>query len=189
MRRTLNCLLALLMLLTVLPSLAESAQTGEALSFSGPYLITSAGQSADAEMVKVMMTRLKRSDFTLVNLATSEDLEGAATLILAIGGSSKGLGAAGIDADQELERVLALIDAAKEKEMRIIALHIGGAARRGDLSDRFIPPCVSEAEACIVVEEANADGLFTQLAEEYSVPTTFVEKLAEVIAPLGELLE
>ena len=49
------------------------------------------------------------------------------TLILAVGGSSKGLGAAGIDADQELARTDALISAAKEKGIIVLALHTGGS--------------------------------------------------------------
>ncbi len=189
MRRILGFLLAVLLCAGLGTAAAQTQEAPGAPLFPAPFLITSAGQSADAEMVKVMMTRLKRSDFSLLNLAGPEDLEGVGTLIIAIGGSSKGLGAAGIDADQELERVGALITAAQEKGIGIIALHIGGIARRGDLSDRFIAPCVSAADACIVVAEANSDGLFDALAQEHGVPVQYAGKLAEVIAPLGELLQ
>ena len=107
-----------------------AAAGGEVKGLEGPIaespiLLTSVGQSADVEMVKVMMDKGGLSPETN-SLATEADLGDSKTLVLAIGGSSKGLGAAGIDANQELERVNKLIAAADEKGMTIIALHIGG---------------------------------------------------------------
>ena len=106
------------------------------------------------------------------------------TLVLAIGGSSKGLGAAGIDANQELERVNKLIAAADEKGMTIIALHIGGEARRGDLSDKFVPPSFEKADYAIVVADGNKDGLMSDLASKAGIPMDEVTTMADVVEPL-----
>ena len=183
MRKAVCLVLTVLVLLGCLAAAAETAP-----AFPAPYLIMSAGQSADAEMVKVMMTKLKIDDYTLNSLATAEDVVNYGTLIVAVGGSSKGLGAAGIDADQELARVSAILDAATEAGVKVLALHIGGSARRGELSDKFIEPVLSKCQACVVVAEGNTDGLFDQLAETYSFTLSQVEKIASTVTPLGELL-
>jgi hypothetical protein len=77
--------------------------------------LTSVGQSPDATMVKVVLKKLKvENDHD--NLFTPEKLAGQKVLLAVVGGSSKGLGAAGIDKDQEKARAVGLIEAAKEKE-------------------------------------------------------------------------
>ena len=148
-----------------------------------PILLTSVGQSADVEMVKVMMDKGGLSPETN-SLATEADLGDSKTLVLAIGGSSKGLGAAGIDANQELERVNKLIAAADEKGMTIIALHIGGEARRGDLSDKFVAPSFEKADYAIVVADGNKDGLMSDLASKAGIPMDEVTTMADGVEPL-----
>ena len=165
-----------------------AAAGGEVKGLEGPIaespiLLTSVGQSADVEMVKVMMDKGGLSPETN-SLATEADLGDSQTLVLAIGGSSKGLGAAGIDANQELERVNKLIAAADEKGMTIIALHIGGEARRGDLSDKFVAPSFEKADYAIVVADGNKDGLMSDLASKAGIPMDEVTTMADVVEPL-----
>lgn len=148
-----------------------------------PVLLSTVGQSADVEMVKVMMDKASLS-YKMDNMADGSDLGDAKTLVLAIGGSSKGLGAAGIDADQELERVAGLMTAAEDAGLTIIAMHIGGEARRGDLSDKFIAPCFEKADYAIVVAEGNKDGMMTGLAADAGIPMDEVASMGEVLAPL-----
>lgn len=167
-------------------STANSGATVEGLKEAiaeSPSLLTSVGQSADVEMVKVMMDKAELK-YTIDNMADGTNLGDAKTLVLAIGGSSKGLGAAGIDADQELARVDALITAAKDAGLTVIALHIGGEARRGDLSDKFIAPCFGKADYAIVVAEGNKDGLMTGLASDAGIPMDEVASMGDVLTPL-----
>ena len=165
-----------------------AAAGGEVKGLEGPIaespiLLTSVGQSADVEMVKVMMDKGGLSPETN-SLATEADLGDSKTLVLAIGGSSKGLGAAGIDANQELERVNKLIAAADEKGMTIIALHIGGEARRGDPSDKFVAASFEKAGYAIVVADGNKDGMMTDLASKAGIPMEEVATMADVVEPL-----
>ena len=44
--------------------------------------------------------------------------------------------------------------------MTIVALHIGGSARRGTLSDKFIPDAFGAADAAIIVSEGDSDGIY-----------------------------
>lgn len=150
-----------------------------------PALLTSVGQSADIEMVKVLLTRNK-IEFTMDSLVKGSGLAAtkAKTLILSIGGSSKGLGAAGISAEAELERTKALITEAKKLGMKIIGIHVGGEARRGDLSDKFINAVVPFCDYVIVVAEGNQDKLFNKLCGT-KIPLDSVNKIAEAGAPLA----
>jgi len=145
-----------------------------------PVLLTSIGQSADVEMVKALMDNAG-IEHKMDKLAKASDLGDEKTLILAVGGSSKGLGAAGIDADQELERTMELIGAAKDKGIKIISMHIGGENRRGELSDRFIGPAFEAADYMIIVEEGNKDGLFTKIASENGIPMDVVASVADAL--------
>lgn len=150
-----------------------------------PALLTSVGQSADIEMVKVLLSRSK-IEFTMDGLVKGSGLAAtkAKTLILAIGGSSKGLGAAGISAESELERTKALIAEAKKLGMKIIGIHVGGEARRGELSDKFINAAVPFCDYVIVVAEGNQDNLFNKLCGT-KIPLDSVKKIADAGAPLA----
>ncbi|MDO5564590.1 MAG: DUF6305 family protein [Eubacteriales bacterium] len=148
-----------------------------------PVLLTSVGQSADVEMVKQLLTRAN-IEFTMNALATKDDIKDNKTLVLAIGGSSKGLGAAGIDANQEIDRINNLITSAKSAGLSIIALHIGGEARRGELSDKFIAPSFENADYAIVVSNGDKDGFMQQLARNKSMPLALVNGMTDVMEPL-----
>ena len=64
-------------------------------AWAGNIALTSIGQSSDSMMVKVVLKKMKVTPDT-DNLMKAEDLEGKDILIAVVGGSSKGLGAAGI---------------------------------------------------------------------------------------------
>ncbi len=150
-----------------------------------PAFLTSVGQSADVEMVKVLMDRAGipyQADVKAQAAALAPS--GAKTLVLAIGGSTQGLGAAGISADAEIERAKAVIAEAKKLGMKIIGLHVGGEARRGELSDKFVLAAVPLCDYVIVVAEGNKDGLFTKLCAKATLDT--VDKLSKAGDPLAK---
>lgn len=135
---------------------------GDARAEASEIALTSIGQSPDAVMVNVILKKMKvAADY---NATMKEaDLQGQKVLIAVVGGSSKGLGAAGIDRNDELKRGIALVNAAKAKGMKALVMHVGGEGRRGDLSDLFVKGVFPLADALIVVRGANADGLFDQV--------------------------
>ena len=148
-----------------------------------PALVTSGGQSADYQMIATVMEK-QGMEFTTNNLATSADLGDAKTLIVVVGGSSKGLGAAGIDADGELARLDELMKAAKDAGVTIIAMHTGGEARRGDLSDKFIAPVFDMADYAIVVSSGDTDGLMAGLCSKNGIPMDSIESISDVVSVL-----
>lgn len=152
-----------------------------------PAFLTSVGQSADVQMVKTLLTRAG-IEFEFNSTVKADELSGE-TLILAVGGSSKGLGAAGIKAEDELIRAAELVKKAESANMTIICVHVGGEVRRGELSDKFINEVVPQSHYIIVVEEGNKDGLFTKIAEGGSIPMDSVKKITAVIDPLKSAFE
>lgn len=149
-----------------------------------PAILTSIGQSADVDIANTLCTKAG-IEVTLNKNITGDELpDDCKTLILAVGGSSKGLGAAGIDADQELARTDALIAAAKDKGITVLALHTGGSARRGTLSDSFITPAFQGCDAAIVVSEGDSDGLMSGILAANGTPATYIENTAGALGAL-----
>jgi len=172
-------------LLIALFSLGAGVSAASTASEKSPdILITSVGQSADARMIKVVANKLQLAcDFEQV---TKPDIiKNYKILVIVVGGSSKGLGAAGIDKEQELVRAQELIKEAKVRSVKILVMHVGGEARRGALSDAFLNKVVPYADHLIVVENGNKDGYFTQISKEKEISIEFVTK----ILATGELMK
>lgn len=141
-----------------------------------PVILTSVGQSADVDIVATHCKKIKLDVYQNNTIKAEELTSKYKTIILAVGGSNKGLGAAGIDADQELARTDALIAKAKELGMTVIAMHVGGADRRGTLSDSFIKPAFAAADIAIIVESGDTDNLMHDILAGNSTPTAYVAK-------------
>ena len=142
--------------------------------FQGPVLVTSFGQSTDGSMIEQVMTRLKTVAYTYNPTATSADLGGVKTVVIAVGNSTKGLGAAGISQDQETARAKEFMAAAKKAGVKVICCHIGGATRRGALSDAFADMVLPLSSYILVKEDGNEDGKFTSFAAANNIPITLV---------------
>ena len=160
----------------------EAAGLTEAFA-EAPILVTSGGQSADYQMIATIMGKVGM-DYEVSNLCTSADLGDAKTLIIVVGGSSKGLGAAGIDADGELARLTELLDGAKAAGLTVIAMHTGGEARRGELSDKFITPIFEKADYAIVVTSGDEDGLMSGICASKGIPMDGIKSISEVATVL-----
>ena len=161
-------------------AIAAAAQAGE-------VALTSVGQSSDAMMVRVLMKSLKMApDYDAV--MKPEALSGQKVLIAVVGGSSKGLGAAGINKEDEVKRANALIKAAKQKKMKVLVMHIGGEGRRGTLSDLFITETVPQGDMLILVDGANKDGLFDKLTKSKNIPVKTAASVTATKEPLKAAL-
>lgn len=147
------------------------------LSLAAEVVLTPFGQSPDAMMVKVVLKKLE------VDGRLEEKV-----LITVVAGSSKGLGAAGIDKDEEIARMQAVAEAARTAGMKILVMHIGGKGRRGKLTDAFIAEAVPMADKLIVVEGGDYDGLFSELAQKTGVDLMPATSIRETSGPLQEVL-
>lgn len=149
--------------------------------------LTSVGQSPDAMMVRVVMKRLGiESDYR--PLMKAEELGDGKVLVVVVGGSSKGLGAAGIDKDDEVARAGALLEKARAAGRKILVMHVGGEGRRGTLSDLFIEAVAGFADSLIVVDGGNGDGIFTRLAEPRKTPILSAPNVKGTDVPIKTVL-
>jgi hypothetical protein len=176
-----------------------TSQTSEAKA-ELPVLITSCGQSIGPTTIKVVMQRLKLA-YDIDPLATPETLQAKAkagtpykSLIITMGASLKGMGAAGIEIDDELARATALIAEAKKQGIQIIGAHIEGMKRRsqgaaaGDTTDeQSIDAVAPHSAILLVLKDGNSDGRFTVFSEANKIPLVEFEKTVDLIPALEKL--
>ena len=186
-------------LVTVLIPLALAAQTPEPKA-ELPVLITSCGQSNGPTTIKVVMSRLKMA-YDIDPLAAPETLQAKAkagtpykTLIITMGASLKGMGAAGIEIEDELARAAALIAEARKEGIKVIGAHIEGLKRRaqgaaaGDTTDeQSIDAVAPNSNILLVYKEGNADGRFTTISQAKKIPLIEFEKTVDLIPTLEKL--
>jgi hypothetical protein len=168
--------------LTAFVSIPAHCQETTAI-FEQPLLITSAGQNAEVQIAAVLAKRAGLN-YTLSKQATAADLPNMKTLVLVLGTSLKGLGAAGLDLDKERERVMSLITAAQKNQLPVVCLHLGGESRRGQQTDDLITEILPLAKMLIVVKSGNGDGFFTKICQSKGIPLIEVEKTADAQLPL-----
>jgi hypothetical protein len=177
-----------LLSITILFSISLMSANLQAQKFKQPILISSAGQSADVKLVKLLAQKQKLNANTVL-MAKPSDLTGMNTLIIVPGFSSKGLGAAGISQQDEMDRVQNLIKSANEMKVPVILVHIGGNARRKGQSDAFNQVVGDISKCMIVVKQGDEDGFFTTISKGKNIPLTLVEKITDAEIPLGNLFK
>lgn len=178
MTRPIRALTASITLLTFAALAVPAA--APAATLAKPALVTSVGQASDIVVVKALLNTQLKMDLAVNPLAQPADLAGIKTLIVVVGSSAKGLGAAGLDMAKETARAQALLAAAREQKIAVLVLHTGGEARRGKTSNDLIDIVVPQADQVIVVAAGNKDKVFDTLAAKRNAPVVEVEKLAGV---------
>lgn len=199
MKKRLFPALALVVLLLASAYPILSAGQSETPQAELPVLLTSCGQSPGANMLKAIFMRAKLAHETtayeLIMQATTDDLKTAAdagqpfkSIIIVMGASLKGMGAAGISMDDELERTEKLIEAARSQGITIIGAHIEGMKRRsqgasaGDNTDELsIDTVAPHSDFLIVNQDGDSDGRFTAIAEQKNLSMLFVTKNLELL--------
>jgi hypothetical protein len=174
-----------------------AAGQGAAPKASPPVLVTSCGQSQAPAMLNVILKRVGVV-YEILPLATPQDLKdkGCKTIIITMGASLKGMGAAGISIDDELKRIADVIDAAKKAKITIIGAHIEGMKRRaqgadaGDTTDeQSIDAVAPKSDILLVIKEGNADGRFTNISQGKKIPLVEAEKNMDLVKELEKLLK
>ncbi|MGI6784025.1 MAG: DUF6305 family protein [Aminivibrio sp.] len=171
---------------TIVILAALAAVLSAAAVFAADVMLTSVGQSPDVMMVRVVLRKMK-IEADSEPLLKPDGLGGAKVLVAVVGGSSKGLGAAGIDKEQELDRVAAVLKTARDKGLKVLVMHIGGEGRRGALSDAFIEAATPLGHRIIVVDGGNDDGIFEKSAGK-DVKILTAPNVNGTAGPLGETL-
>jgi hypothetical protein len=197
-----NSLAALLLVCTLLAAGMLAAPAAEKAEKAGlPVLLASCGQSPGPVKVEVFLKRLKL-DYTSIPRATANDLaerkkKGAPfkSIIIVTGASLKGMGAAGVSINDELERTKGLIAEARKQGIKIIGAHVEGMARRsqgaaaGDNSDELsIDAVCPQASLLLIRKDGNEDGRFTAISKSKTIPLLQFEKNMDLENLLKTLL-
>lgn len=154
--------------------------------YKTPVLVTSFGQSTDASMVNTVMKKTG-VQYTYDVDISADAVSGYKTIIIAVGASSKGLGAAGISEADETARAKAIMDVVKKNDIEVICCHIGGGGRRGALSDQLTDMVLAESSYMILKEDANFDYKYTKYAEDNKLPLTLIYTSKDIMTVIPEL--
>jgi hypothetical protein len=167
---------------------AAFAYTGTSpIKAQSPILITTAGQGPGGEFVDVLIKRSRITPSRLAATAGVNFLQDQRTLIIVLSSSLKGMGAAGVSINQELERINSLIAKAKMMGMTIIGCHIEGQARRGGYDEDIINQLAPKMNYLIVRNDGNTDGIFDRIAQRNKIPITYIEKTSELSQIFSEM--
>lgn len=149
--------------------------------------LTTCGQ-ADIDIVEniLLFAGLTATDYTRDNLLTAAEAEAGSTVILVVGTSGKGLGAAGTDTTAENARAEAFASRSNQDEINLIVIHVGGAARRGELSDTIIASALAGSDLSLVVIGGDADDYFTDRASTSS-PLYLFSTASKIVNPIKVL--
>ncbi len=190
--------LIFLSLILLLPASFLLAQTGPLAQ--PPVLLTSCGQSPGPAMIKVFLQKLN-IEFELNPLATAASLQQKkaagqpyGSVIIVMGASLKGMGAAGISIDDEIKRITQLIEEARKEGLTIIGAHIEGMKRRsqgasaGDTTDeQSIDAVAPNCHLLLINKDGNSDGRFTAIARAKNIPLLEVEKNLDLMTELAKI--
>ncbi len=190
--------LTILCLLFLLP--AVGILNGQEAAARPPVLLTSCGQSPGPAIIKVVLQRLGLP-FELEPLATAASLQKKkesgqpfGSVIIVMGASLKGMGAAGISIDDEIKRINQLILEAKKQGLTVIGAHVEGMKRRaqgasaGDTTDeQSIDAVAPQSGLLLINKEGNSDGRFTAIARSKNIPLVEVEKNLDLVEELRKI--
>lgn len=158
-------------------------------TFEGPAVATTAGQSPGALMVKMIAQRAG-VECEQNDMLTAADLAAGnfKTLFITMGTSGKGLGAAGIDINQDLKRITDLIAKAREMDVKIVATMFEGMARRTDQSDEMSIDTVAPfADVIMIKSDVDHDGRFTRISDAKGIPLYSFEQPLDSVPVIAEL--
>jgi hypothetical protein len=165
-----------------------------------PVLVTSCGQSPGPVQFDIFFKRLNM-DYVYKLDAAAADLSAKSkagapikSVIIVTGASLKGMGAAGVSIEDEINRIKGLIAAAKKQNIKVIGAHIEGMQRRaqgaapGDNSDELsIDAVCPQASLLIVKKDGDADGRFTTISKSMNIPMISYDKNMELESVLKGL--
>jgi hypothetical protein len=172
------------------------AQTGPVKS-APPILVASCGQSTAPDTLNAILRKVG-VPYDIVATAGVKDLGAKPykTLIVTMGASLKGMGAAGVSIDDELKRVGELIEAARKAKIKIIGAHIEGMSRRaqgaeaGDTTDeQSIDLVAPKSDILFVRKDGNSDNRFSIIAQGKKIPMIEFEKNLQMIPELEKIFK
>ena len=123
---------------------------------------------AGYDTLKNLLGTISGLQYTDSQTLTADDVTANDILVVVVGGSSKGMGGAGVTTASEVARAEGF---AAKAGLEIIVLQLGGSATRGETSDPMYNAICGAAKVTMILDGANTDGLFTNLCPAGSLYT------------------
>ncbi|MGX8794496.1 DUF6305 family protein [Fusibacter sp. JL298sf-3] len=149
-------------------------------------LITSAGQSMDTYIVKDMANELLIHNYFMPT-ATEADLTKTQSVIVVVGYSHTSDKLNTFTAEEEIDRVRALIKSAKSGGQSITTVFIGGKNRRGTETDAMLSALLPISDYIITTVDGDEDRFLYTLAQEAGRPITRCDDVKNVSEPLASI--
>lgn len=147
-------------------------------------LITSAGQNTDAYIVRDVADKLMIHNYFMPQ-AEEADLEGASTLVFAVGYSSTGEKLHGISSVGEKERLQRLIRKAEKSNLSIITVYIAGEQIQDKNSEELLALVAPVSDYIIATKGANKDDFLSELLKANRIPITLINKPKDLSEPFA----
>jgi hypothetical protein len=145
-----------------------------------PVLITPVGQNPDGLMIKVVLGKLGvKNDY--FELASSKDLDNNyRSVVMAVGVSFKGMGAAGLDCNDEINRTRKLVCEAVKEDCPIIFVYLGENPWREKRTGQLVKLIAPHSSYIIIKENSSKDKYFTEIVQEYKISLITVDNLTQL---------
>jgi len=174
----------------------------QSIKLEQPVLLSSCGQSPGPLKIKVFFGKLG-IDYVYNLQASAPDLaakkkEGKPfkSLIVVVGASLKGMGAAKVSIEDEIDRVKKLIAEARKQGLKVVGAHVEGMERRaqgaapGDNSDeQSIDAVCPQSDVMLVRKDGDEDKRFTTISTGKKIPLILFEKNMELSDVLKNLYQ
>lgn len=147
-------------------------------TFEAPVLLVAVGESADISIAKSVLTK---TGVAFTEYAEGTDVTAFKSAVLVPGVSVKGLGEAGIAVADELAKTKDLLSKLDAAGVKIVVAHLGGDARRDELTDQFLDVVLPAADFILALETGNKDGKFSDFASANGIASSMESGLGTVV--------
>lgn len=147
-------------------------------TFEAPVLLVAVGESADISIAKSVLTK---TGVAFTEYADGTDVTAFKSAVLVPGVSVKGLGEAGIAVADELAKTKDLLTKLDAAGAKIVVAHLGGDARRDELTDQFLDVVLPAADFILALEAGNKDGKFSDFASANGIASSMESGLGTVV--------
>lgn len=149
-------------------------------------LITVAGQGPEGLIVSQMCDQLKIAH-TYNYKGKISDLEGKRSLIVVIGVSKLGMQSVATNFFAEKQRILTLVNKAKEQRMPVIMLYLGKSNRWDKQNKEMLALVGEKSNYMIAISDEYSESFFRKLAEKNKIKFTLVKDIQRVKIPLNSV--
>lgn len=149
-----------------------------------PAIITSAGQSTDTYIINDISNKLMIQSYFMPQ-ARAADLAEAKTIVFVIGYSPIGLKLQNIKYEEEKARIRELIEEAKDKDMTILAIILGGEKSSDNETKELLGLIFPQSNYLIGLRKSGYNSTIAELARSLEIQLTLVEDVDGISEPFA----